>query len=111
MDVKQRQAIEKRIVKHAVSDLLKAGYFLGVNDGEVETITRSNDKAAILAAMFTTDQDWLMVYESANAPSRFGWISFVYGNDGWDVMSDYTTNLDDVLKSTDELSQGIGDSL
>ncbi len=29
---------------------------------------------------------------------QIGWVRFIYGNDGWDVISDYTTNLEPVMK-------------
>jgi len=41
--------------------------------------------------------------DNGGAPS--GWVYFVYGNDGWDVVSDYTTNLEAVLKGSGELAE------
>ena len=97
--VKARQRIEQTIALTAAQALLDAGYSLGVNDGEETTIHHSRDLDAIQAALFTTDEDWLLVYED---PKGIGsksdwWVHFVYGNDGWDVISDYCVALDDVL--------------
>lgn len=35
---------------------------------------------------------------------RIGWVRMIYGNDGWDVMADYTTNLEDVLTDANKLA-------
>jgi hypothetical protein len=43
--------------------------------------------------LMSTDEDYLMVYEPGKK-ERLGWIHLVYGNDGYDVVSDYTTNLE-----------------
>jgi hypothetical protein len=37
-----------------------------------------------------------------------GWVRFVYGNDGWDVVSDYTTNLEPHMKNADKLADYYG---
>ena len=107
MDVKKRQQIEKTIARRVVTDLLAAGYELGVNDGENVDVHHSTDQKKILAAMFLTDEDWLLVYEPKEKcdPGRYNpknttsnyWVRFVYGNDGWDVICDYTTTLEPVI--------------
>lgn len=62
MLVKMRQKVERKIVFAAITQLLAAGYSLGVNDGEETTIHHSRDVKAIKKAMFTTDEDYLFVY-------------------------------------------------
>jgi hypothetical protein len=32
-----------------------------------------------------------------------GWVRFIYGNDGWDVMNDYSTVLEPYLIKTNAL--------
>jgi hypothetical protein len=34
-----------------------------------------------------------------------GWVLFIYGNDGWDVISDYTCNLEPIMGPANELSE------
>jgi hypothetical protein len=98
--VRARQRIEQTIVLAVVKALLDAGYSLGVDDGEEITIHRSRDAKAIEAALFTTDEDFLLVYDKENTgKDKRGdwWVRFTYGNDGWDVMSDYCVALDSVI--------------
>jgi hypothetical protein len=97
--------IEERIARACIAELLEHGFSIDVNDGEETTLTACTDPAAILAAMFSTDEDYLHARRNTG-PDRFlhGWVRFIYGND-CDVISDYTTNLDPYLKKTTTLVQ------
>ncbi len=103
--VVKRIAVEKHIVNQVITDLLAAGYELGVDDGEARDIHHSTDAKAIKAATMLTDEDWLLVYEPASRASKYDakndtpnyFVRFVYGNDGWDVINDYSTALDPVI--------------
>lgn len=101
VNVRIRTAIEKAIAEQCVTDLLTAGYELAVNNGgdedEVKVTNGLTEKTArgrILSGMFATDDEYLRVYENGKP---VGWVHFVYGNDGVDVISDYTVNLEEVL--------------
>lgn len=110
MSIKIRQRIERTIAERTVEVLLDAGYLLSVNDGEEETLSNSQSPKAILSAMFTTGEDWLIVRKPAGGDSgnvNKGWVRFIYGNDGPDVINDYTTNLEDVLKPVNKLCDDI----
>lgn len=105
---KVRIEVERRIAQQAIADLLGAGFTVGVNDGEEVTISRSKDAEAVLKAMMTTDQDYLLAYQEG-IERHVGWVRFVYGNDGWDVINDYTTNLEEALGKTIELTDKFSD--
>jgi len=101
----QRIAVEHDICTRMVDALLASGFSLNVNNGgqDDELMQASRNRSAILAAMFATDVEHLRVYKDTGARMiAVGWILFVYGNDGWDVISDYTTNLDAVLQPVNE---------
>jgi hypothetical protein len=92
----RRIQIEQRIARLTVKTLLAAGYALRVDNGcddELPT-ARFTDATAALAAMGETDDERVFAFKSGEPA---GWVYFVYGNDGWDVINDYTTNLDDAL--------------
>ena len=105
--VRNRQRIEQEIARAAVVTLLDAGFSLGVNDGEEIVLHHSTDVKAILNALFNTDGDYLYVYDmkaldySLKDETPDYWVRFVYGNDGWDVMSDYS--------NVDHLDKYLGD--
>ncbi len=102
MSVKLRQELERKIAKAAIKGILASGYTITVNNVEEDTLLHSTKPAEILKAMFTTDEEWLIVGMKDKAP--IGWVRFIYGNDGWDVINDYTTNLEETLKGANTLA-------
>ena len=115
MSVKMRQLVEREIAHQVIVDLLKAGYLLGVYDGEEVTIHHSKDAKKIMAALFTTDEDYVFVYVKGDDKKDVRpqyWVRLVYGNDGWDVINDYTTHLEPVIgkgTATEKLIEKYGD--
>ena len=101
--VKARQRVEQTIALTAAQVLLDAGFSLGVHDGEELTIHHSKSIEKIKAALFTTDEDCLYVYRKGNPKDTRpdGWVHLIYGNDGWDVISNYS--------SVDLLDKYLGD--
>lgn len=98
-----RRDCEERIAKLVIADLLACGYSLDMNDGEDTTVKDSVDAKAIFAAMFTTDEDRLFVHKPGK-PRSLGWVLFIYGNSGPDVINDYTTNLEKSMPRAFELA-------
>jgi hypothetical protein len=97
------QRVERTIIRRAVLDLIHAGYSLNVNNGgdDPELPQPSRTCREVMEALFATDDEHLMVYNPDG--SRCGWVYLVHGN-GWCVISDYTTNLDEVLKGASDLA-------
>ncbi|EBW7170423.1 TPA: hypothetical protein OR504_004258 [Escherichia coli] len=107
MKVELRQKIERAIAREAIKGLLADDFKISVFDGEQTTLKDSTDAAAIEAVMFTTDEDQLHV--SHQHVDEKGWVLFIYGNDGHDVIADHTTNLEMSLKGAAELADKIAD--
>lgn len=95
---RERMRIEKEIVLKAVKDALDKGYLISIdNGGEDFELAHSADFKEIKKSLFLTDEE--RIYIEQKLPSiSMGWIYCVYGNDGYDVISDYTTNLEELLK-------------
>ena len=110
MNIQERQRIEQRIARAAIAGLLAAGYFVSVYDGEEMALRRSRDAKAIFSAMGATDEETLIAYRplptTDDAPrwERVGSVLFVYGNDGWDVIADHATSLENDLQAANELA-------
>ena len=92
----QRMAVEHDIVTRVVDALLAAEYVVFVEGESTKEATREQT----LALLFDLDDAYLSVQQRSGASE--GWIRFVFGNDGWDVVSDYTTNLENVLKPVND---------
>jgi hypothetical protein len=96
----KRQEIEQAIVKRVIADTLAAGYSIDVFDGDEFVLENGTDADAIFKAMFATDEEQLYLRKDGK---RWGWIFFIYGENGWDVINNHTSNLDELLKGTFEL--------
>lgn len=88
-NVKNRIALERRIVSRIVKDAIDLGYTISVFDGESYPIQGSADYRAVMRSAFSTDEDTLIFREQGR---RIGSVYLVYGNDGYDVVANYTDN-------------------
>jgi hypothetical protein len=101
-----RQRIERAIVGRCVRDALRAGYSVSVNDGEGFPIRRSRNATLIMRALFSTDEERLYIHAS-DTGRRVGWVFLVYGNDGPDVIADYTCNLESMLAGAEACAEAL----
>lgn len=95
MSVKMRIEVERKIVTAVVEDAIAAGYDLQVyTDGEDFT-ERTTDKKIIIDMLMELEDAFLKMRLPATKDGYHDhWVRFVFGNDGWDVISDYLTSLD-----------------
>lgn len=93
--------VEQLIVRKLAHELLKAGYGLDVAQAgdPIDARNSTQNERTILSRLMETDEDYLRVFDGEK---WFGWVRLVYGNDGPDVVNDYTTNLETVLKPVNE---------
>ena len=90
---KVRQKIETEIVTSFVKAIFKNGFTMSLNNGyDPETHFDSAKKA--LRQMMQTDEEEIFIYKNG---SQIGTAKFVYGNDGFDCLTDYSLNLESVL--------------
>jgi hypothetical protein len=91
MSVKMRQIVEREIATAIVNILITEGFRILVDYGEND---RLHTRKSVLAAMFQGDEDRLFLYKNGKI---VGWVYLVYGNSGWDVLSDYSVNLEKLI--------------
>ena len=90
-----RLAIERDVVTVLVDTLLAQWYQLQVVNGEDEH-KATRDRATVLEQLGEVDDEYIRVVKPA---AHFvGWVRLVYGNSGYDVINDYTVNLEEVLR-------------
>ncbi|MEI6283032.1 MAG: hypothetical protein WCP82_10030 [Alphaproteobacteria bacterium] len=118
--VMRRQKVERRVVSQLVTDLLNAGFVLAVcqGDNRDDPCAPTTNKKEIMLQLGECDDDRLFVYSADNAPALgasdrvhavTGWVYLVYGNDGWDVIADYTGNLEKHMALTNALVEKLSD--
>ena len=54
--------------------------------------------------MFSTDEDYFYAYRPEET-ERAGYVHFVYGNEGWNVISDNSLSLEPALEAAPALSE------
>ncbi len=113
-------SVEDQIIEGTIKAFLFRGYSLGINDGEETTVKHTRNMFKILAAMKTTDEDYLLVYSNLGifhdtSSSRDirddGWVRFVYGNEGYEVINDYSVNLESVMSEVNDAIDRYQDTL
>lgn len=83
--------IDRDTIESAIDTALALGHLISVQDGECFTLGKSRDRAAILAALCTTDEDRLY-FRAAEGEKFYGWAWLVYGNEPGVVIADHTDN-------------------
>lgn len=104
----ERREMERQILRCFVTDALAAGFRLAVSlDRGYDTedmLLGSRDMNKILEEAMAGDDAHVFVQppsgpllDAQNHVVSLGWIFLVFGNDGWDVVSDYAAN--DVMEN------------
>lgn len=94
----------ERHIRKIVFAAINAGFTVGINDGEETVLKRSTNVSEIMRALFSTDEDYLLIYEK-NDKNHFGWVRLIYGNNCDEVVNDYSTNLEELfMKAINEWS-------
>lgn len=105
--VRNRIRIERKIVGRFVRDAIAAGKRLAVSlergyDLD-EMLVGSRSYRKVMQAAFAGDEAHIFiqpeygdVVEDGRVVSE-GWVYVVFGNDGYDVISDYSVNLEKML--------------
>lgn len=114
--------MEKQIVRAFVEDTIAAGYRVAVSlergyDVE-DMLLGSTDADEIMNEALAGDDAHLFV-QPADGPTvgadedvvSLGWVYIVLGNNGWDVISDYTLTdvIEKLLARADDLAQRLGE--
>lgn len=102
--VKMRQEVERKIADKVIESILAQGLLIQVTDGEEECTGRISDPEAIKKAMYSTDENILWVYSDETVRYAIGFVHFIYGNDGHDVIHDYSINLEEIMKPANDLA-------
>ena len=101
----KRQHSEYAVISAFVKTALAAGHTLGVNDDGDTVLRYSKSYKAVMGAIMFIDDDYIFVYPmGATTGPRMGWVRLIYGNDGPDVISDYSVNLEPLMGKANEVS-------
>jgi hypothetical protein len=101
--------IERKIAGKVVSCLFDAGYVITVNDGEDDVLVgmTPGKEDLIWQALASTGGDILRV-SKVGATRGASFVYLIWGN-GVDIISDYGTSLEEVLKPAFDLAEALDD--
>jgi hypothetical protein len=95
----RRWEVERDIVRATIEEAEKQGWTLyRVSNGEEVVTPKSHEEA--LEAAFACDEAHL---HFGTTDGQEAWVFIVLGNDGWDVICDYTLSLNAVIDALDPL--------
>lgn len=97
------QVLEKMVVRSLVSELLGHGLTISVFDGEEWPVKRGTKRNQILDALFACDAETILIRDGED--NKIGRAYLVYGNDGYDVIADYSVALEPYMTKTWALVQ------
>ena len=103
--VRERVAIERRIVTALIDRALAEGYELSVDDGDNQH-PWTTDRAEVIDNIMEADEDRLYLRKDGHT----AWVFLVYGNDGWDVICDYNVSLEGLLEPINALALSLEDA-
>ena len=107
-----RMAMEKEVVEAVIDALLAAGYEIQVDDGFDVESRASTNKDDVIGALFSKNERgyWTcnfdeadLLAQKAQPPHHTSFVRLVFGNNGWDVISNYGMALDEILKPAMEV--------
>lgn len=111
MSFENLQTHDQTMARAVVQDLLAAGLYVSVNDGEDTVVKHSRDEAAILDALGSTDEDWLIAYTYPQPQHFRGRVLFVWGNEAGATMADCSVSLGEILAKSDALASDMYDGI
>ena len=102
--VKARGRMEASIVLRLLETLIAAGYSVSVDDGDGAAVSGTVETMAKI--IFNVDTALVEVSEGRK---WLGTVSLVLGNDGYDVIADYHTNLEPALRNVNDYADRLAE--
>lgn len=96
-EIAHRQKLERTIVETIVREAIRKGYSISGFDGEDDIFQRLTNVDEIMKNMMHVDEETLTFHRPDGTYA--GFVFLVYGNDGWDAISDHTASeeMEDIL--------------
>jgi len=100
--VRARALLELEIVCALIRRANDCGFYLGIH--ALSNRVRSDNE--LKKELFDLDEATVEVYADEPAsPQPHGWIRLVFGNNGYGLISDYSTNLETFLAPVKEVAE------
>jgi DsbC/DsbD-like thiol-disulfide interchange protein len=101
-----RITTEGKICHKVATAMLAAGFTVSVHDGEEMVVRKSTSLDEIMQALFATDEDYMIAHD-AETGKAVGKVYLVYGNDGYDVINDYSTTIENLMRPVNDYADSL----
>ena len=107
--IRLRIVMERAVVRAAAAQLIADGWLVRVYYGDSQhgEAGWTRDLRALMDDTGACDEEQLYAKRPKDGGWEQGCVYLVYGNDGWDVLADYTVNLGPSMQPANELSDQI----
>lgn len=95
--VRRRRAIELQVVRNLIALLIERRFAIYADNGEDAEVkyTGPESEDAFIDTLFAVDEARIWTVHPVS--SNRSYVYLVFGNGGWDVISDYGTSLDPAM--------------
>jgi hypothetical protein len=121
MEKPTKQEMERQIVEAVIDEALRLGYNITVWDGDDDpSLEKSTDRQSILDATLNVTDEIVFTFRHSDHSGpggqigdRLGWVQFVFGNDGYDVIADSveTSHVELICQKANDLSNQFAEQL
>lgn len=105
--VRQRGAVERAIVRRLVAELMTGGYYIKIQDPDEGTWLECRTLGDAMPNLQVADEERFNVYTQDGKCA--GQMFLVFGNDGWDVICDYSTSLETSIAQTNAFADKLSE--
>jgi hypothetical protein len=93
---KPRAAVELAVIRRLIEELKSYdGLSVYADNSEDKPIEQSVDD--MIDTLFSVDESYLRTHSNSEPYAGHRFVFLVFGNDGWDVISDYSTRLAGII--------------
>ena len=96
--------LENTIIRVFIREALQRGHTITVTTYDEDELTCSSQINKIVDALRSTDYDNIRVHDG---DKYIGGVLLVWGNDPWEVISDYSVSIEDMVEPAMEKSREI----
>lgn len=100
--IKTIRQLERKVLRRLILNGIRASYSISVHDGGEVVVLNSKSVKELFEGMFSVDEERLFFHKEGES---IGIVHLVYGNEGWDVISDYTVGLEPLMVGPNEVGE------
>ncbi len=103
--LRPNEVAENEVIEIAARSIVDAGNQVGVHNGEDWSVGPTDDVQLVLESLRQTDSDVLHVFRDGRDTGSY--LFLVYGNEPYEVLADWTLDVDALLQPAVEAAESL----